>query len=321
MASIETAIFSVPTHSAHAVEKRLGWVDGRSSEAGNQNSGRIAKARVGKHVLQEGTLATLALQFDDVSSAIRSPLWDLVRTGSFSENLGGDDYGVLNDAAYWAIHVPIPFISAERGRSWLIERPTEDQLAKLAAQGSLDAVAALWMLILDSGKSKSDLKQIFTIATYIPPTLALLSLSPVGLRIARLLFARIRQQTLDNLTFDGYQLSLGHYDLAKVAGTVTGWSPGCIGPANPYTKERGRVEAEPLPSVIHDWLERSRAPMRKVRRQPAKPRWRVDLSPSAHTIERRFELEHPSVMHPRAISICKAELKDYWEHRTHVATT
>lgn len=312
MASIETAIYSVPTHSAHAVEKLLGWVDGRNSKAGRKNSGRIAKARTGKHVLPERTLARLVLCCGVVSPVTRSPLWELVRTGRFPEGLGGDDYGMLNDAAYWVIHVPIPLISAVRGRAWLVDRITEDRLVRLVAQGSLDAVAALWMLILDGGKAKSDLKRIFTIATYIPPTLALLSLSPAGLRVARLLFARIRQLTLDHLTFDGYQLSLERYDLAKVAGTVTGWSPGCVGPANPYKKIGGRAKIVPTPLAILDWIERSRAPVRKVRRQPAKPRWRADLSPSEHTTERRFELEHFSVMHPKAIGICKAELKEYW---------
>jgi len=312
MASIEMAIHSVPTHSAHAVEKLLGWVDGRNSKAGSKNSGRIAKARTGKHVLPEDTLARLTLCCRDVQPLMRSPLWELVRTGRFSEKMGADAYEILNDAAYWAIHVPIPLVSAERGRAWLIDRFTEDRLANLAAQGSLDAVAALWMLILGSSMQKSDLKQIFTIATYIPPTLALLSRSPVGLRVARLLFARIRQITLDRVVFDGYQLSLESYDLEKVAETVIGWSPGCIGPANPYTKLHGKREAAPTPELIQNWMTQSRAPLRKVRRQPAKPRWRVNLSPSAHTTESRFGLKHPCVMHPKAIDICRAELKEYW---------
>lgn len=312
MASIETAIHSVPTHSAHAVEKLLGWVDGRISKAGSKNSGRIAKARTGKHVLPENTLARLALCCSDVRPLMRSPLWELVRTGRFSGKVGADAYETLNDAVYWAIHEPFPFVPAVRGRGWLFESFTEDRLAKLSAQGSLDAVAALWMLTLDGGMQKIDLKQIFTIATYIPPTLALLSRSPVGLRVARLLFARIRQITLDSVAFDGYQLSLESYDLEKVAETVTGWSPSCIGPANPYTKLHGRRKAPPTPELIQNWMTQSRAPLRKVRRQPAKPRWRVDLSPSAHSTESRFELKHPCVMHSKAIDICRAELKEYW---------
>ena len=260
--------------------------------------------------MPEEMLRGMAKLCRGVDSVRHSPLWGLVRTGQLPCEGGDRGYGKLDDAAYWTVREPLVLTNGVRGLTWPVLHMTEDGLVRLAAQGSVDAVAALWMLLLEDSGSERDPKEILIIATYIPPAIALLSLSPVGLRVARLLFARIRQLVLDSLVYDGYQLSLERYDLAKVTETVTGWSPGCIGSANPY-KDR-RKGAEPTPSAIHDWMERSRAPLRKIRRQPAKPRWRVDLSPSAHTTERRFKLEHLSVMHANAIAISKAELKDYW---------
>lgn len=312
MTAIETAIHSVPTQSAHAVEKILGWVNARAAQAGNKNSGRIAKGRTGKHVLSEATLSRLSLCCDEVSPAIRSPIWPLMRTATLPENGAFLTYNTLNDAAYWALHTPFPLSPARRGHGWLVESFVEDALARLAAQGSLDAVAALWMLIVDSGKSTNDRKQNLVIASYIPPALALLSLSPVGLRASQLLFARIRQLTLDDLTLDGYQLSLEGYDLAKMAQSVIGWSPGCLGPANPYEKAFGSVKAAATPSVIEEWMERCRAPKRKVRKQAARPRWQADLYPSAQMFEQDRQRKHPGAPHPKSISIFQTALKDYW---------
>lgn len=309
MASIETAIACTATRRSHPVEAELGLVGPRSFKAGKKSSGRIAKARSGKHVAEEATLRRLADAFPSVRAVMNSPLWLLARTGQIPHECGDFGYGTMNEAAYWAVRVPLPLIGAVRGSSWPVHSIQEDDLVRLVAQGSLDGVAALWMLLLEDSQFLGDPRQLLTIASYIPPAITLVSRTEVGLRISRILFARMRQLALDGLTANGYQLRLERYDIERIADTVTDWTPGVIGPPNPY-KNMVRTQRVSVPLAIRDWVERSRAPLRKVRRRSARQKWRNNLEPSAHTDEVRAGFL--CVMDKTAIEIFKEELREFW---------
>jgi hypothetical protein len=223
MALAEGAVAASPTQRAHAVEKSAGWVYARKADEGEVDSRRIARARRGSLVLQAKSRNRLQACLPCISVATCPLLWELVRGRALAID---DAMATLSDQAFWCLHD-----AAIRWR--VFGRPkaplTDDDLAQLALQGTYEAVAVLWLLVTGAPSSGWPGGDKIHIARYLPPALAVLSSRPSAARVAYVLFARIRQLTLDDLFGEQGWLWLATYDLREAARSFPGAWVGRIG--------------------------------------------------------------------------------------------
>jgi hypothetical protein len=310
VAATETAIGATGADSAHALEVMHAQVGKRHGKSGTKSQGLFAKHRNGKHVASPETLAMLAKKCPGVGRVLQSPLWSLTRTGLAPPDPKHERFDTLDDVHFWSVHGCMP--PASNIRLFSLPLPlTEDVLTRVCSLGSLDAVAILWLVILDAKRVKPDSPDILEIARYLPPTLALLQRTPAGARIANLLFARVRQLLLDDLSSGGRVLALESYDLSEMAQTVVGWSPGVL---DPPTRERFLLYREKkgtLPDAAIQWVQQSLTSTQKRRRDVRRGRWGASLGPGAY-IARYDKLKPSPSWHVNAIVRLQATLGDYW---------
>ncbi len=213
MALADGAVAATSTKRANSVEVGAGWAYERRSDVGTATSGRVRLARRGARQLRASSQRTLQACFPSIAMATCPLLWDLVRKRipSIDDALAG-----LGDRAFWSLHD-----AAVRWRVFASPKDplTDEDLGRLALQGTYEAVAVLWLLVTATTSDGWPDVDKFHIARYLPPALAILSLNPSAARIAYVLFARARQLTLDALSGGEGWLWLANYDLREVART------------------------------------------------------------------------------------------------------
>jgi hypothetical protein len=323
-----------PSASSDDIEKGLGMVR-QAKETGSRriSSGRIAQSRRGDHGLHPKTLERI-LELEPDAWPVCSPIiWELVRFGRFHLLHPDLYYEAISKPVHNLLHLRTLLFGVQRLGS-LFNPVTLVQLRCLVALGTLDAVTALWKLLLEAVEEGNN--NILMIASHIPPALAMFHRRAEGKRTAILLFARMRQLILDRVKFDGEELSLSGYDLAAVAGRACTWALPDFGMLHhsalrneARTRWPGpRVEAKEtggparrglashytlpdLPGNVMEWIERERAPLRKVRSRPIKSAKWTGRAP--WPIE-AINLPHPSGASwgKYAIAQFKAELGDYF---------
>lgn len=193
--------------SAHAWEAHRFGVKKRGYGFGSKTRGSLARNLSGQVVASPRRLNEWKDGRPIVAELAESPLWLQLRS---PRQLATEDLIALEPAARIATLVNNLFVSNQRAKV------TEELVGKLAACGSIDAVAVIWSLLLEAAADGSQ-EIVWQCARHLPPALALTAQCRSVRRIALLIFARIRQLTLDGLTFDGRTLELAQYELLSVA--------------------------------------------------------------------------------------------------------
>lgn len=323
-----------PSVSSDEIEKAIGMVK-QAKDTGTRrfSSQRVAKSRRGDHGLAPETLEKILSLEPDAWPECSPIIWELLRFGRFDLQNPELYYKAISKPVHNALHLQTSFLGVRR-LGTLFNPVTFVQLRYLALLGTLDAVTALWKLLLEAVEESND--KVFMIASHIPPALAMFYRRAEGKRTAILLFARMRQLILDRVQFDGEELSLSGYDLAAVADRACTWEFPDLGMlhhsalrteartrwlgSRAEVKETGEPARRGLPAHytlpdlpgnVMEWVERERAPLRKVRSRPIKSTKWVDPAP--------WPIEAIKVPHPSgaswgkyAIAQFKAELGDYF---------
>ncbi|WP_157511115.1 hypothetical protein [Frateuria sp. Soil773] len=323
-----------PSASSDNIEVALGLVKQvRDTNKRRFSSGRVTQSRRGDHALRPETLKEVLSLEPEAWPVCSDIIWPLLRSGRF-ELLHPDlYYKGLSKPVHTVLHFKTSTFSF--GPLGAVFNPvTLGHVSCLAVLGTLDAVTALWKLLIEAIENGDH--TVLMIARHIPPALAMFYRRPEGRRTAIVLFARMRQLILDRVQVDGIELSLSNYDLAAVADGTSSWGLPSLGaphhPAFPKEAEtrslvspvEGKEAAKPvrhglpshrgppeLPKEALKWLERACAPIRKVRRRritgakwTGRAPWPIDV----------INQPHPShaAWGDYAIAQFKKELGDYF---------
>lgn len=189
--------------SAYAWEAAAYGVIKRGYGFGSKTRGSLARNLFGQVVVSQRRLDEWKDGRPVVAELAASPLWLQLRS---PRQLATEELIALEPAARMTTLVNNIFATNERAKV------TEELVGKLAACGSIDAVAVLWSLLLEAAADGSQ-EIVWQCARRLPPALALAAQCRSVRRVALLIFARIRQSTLDGLTFEGRTLELSQYDL------------------------------------------------------------------------------------------------------------
>jgi hypothetical protein len=242
--------------------------------------------------LRESTLQLVVDKLPGAMPALAPLLWSLIHGSLW---LSPALIDTLDDAAFWSMHVRpllIPF-------PMLIERMTEDRLRALTTLGSLDAVAALWCVLLAAIEDKRDTDALIA-SRYLPPAIALLSCRAETQRIAPLIFARCRQLVLDRVSAAEMRLDLFEYDLSRAARSALGWQPGLQFAATDRAREWTK---QPLAPAVAAWLADWLAPLTTHSRHGG-VKWAKACRPSADV--------HVTGMAPQALQVIRTALGGYF---------
>lgn len=322
--------------SSDDIEKYLGMVK-QAKDTGLRriSSRRIAQARRGDHALCPKTRERVLGLEPDAWPVCSPIIWELVRSGHFDLPHPDLYYKALSKPVHNLLHLRTLVFGVQRLGS-LCNPVTLVHLRCLAVLGTLDAITALWKLLLEAVEEGND--TALMIASHVPPALAMFYRRAEGKRTAILLFARMRQLILDRIQFDGVELSLSGYDLAAAADRACSWEFPDLGmlhhsalrneartrwlESRAEAKETGKPARHGLPGIdrlpdlpgkVMEWVERARAPLRKVRSRPINSAKWTGRAP--WPIE-AINLPHPSGVSwgKYAIAQFKTELGDYfWE--------
>ncbi|MFC4761756.1 hypothetical protein ACFO8R_01300 [Dyella koreensis] len=358
--AIEAISSAMPRASSEVIEDELGMVKERQDGPGRVSSGRIAKSRRGDHGLDAQVLQRL-IQLKPRAWPWCNPfIWELMRSGQLPMQDEEVRYNTFSEQVHKLLHVRTMMFGIQRVGSGSFQPVTLHHLRCLVMVGTLDAIAALWMLLIQAVAKGSD--DILVIASHIPPALAMFYRRPEGQRTAVLLFARMRQLILDRVRTDVHELSLCRYDLPAVANRAMAWTlpaleiphhsalhrkmagASTLSRAQEETIERmmsaslrkrrtgravvtekivtlaltgdvrpahrGMVGLPEVPSDVVEWIECSRAPLRRIGRRSAKvtqwvhpAQWPLALINQPHSSGVCWE--------KKAVAMFKEELGDY----------
>ncbi|MGH8109164.1 MAG: hypothetical protein ACREO1_10680 [Arenimonas sp.] len=306
VACTEDAIAHTEMISAHSLERMHGRVKYRSGESGPRNSGLTAKWRLGKHVPCQSSLLRLANQCPSIAPIGHNALWIVLRHGLHTQHDIDQSLLYLDDAAFSTVYGKLPWDRLEPITPLVIHSGKATRIG-LVMQGSFDAVAALYA-ISRKYELENEPEKAIVIASHIPPTLALFKRSAATQRLAYLIFARLRQLSLDSLRFAGKSLRLSSYDLDEALSTAPDSLP-IPNPKNPYKRPSILKHPTPIPGDLVDWILSHCAEIVKQRRQESAPRWKIGLGPAAHCA--RME-QVGQAFHETAIAQFRTTLGRYW---------
>ena len=274
VACAECVLAASGGQSPHRWEAQRYGVVSRRYNSGPKTVGSMARSRSGQFVLSVPRLSEWREDCPQVKLIADSPLWDLLRRPSGHGEALPDLKESADEKAYWSIY------------QWLhsgllrdCPLPTDEaQMQRLAACGTLDGIVGLWVLILRA-LARKETKTALTGGRYLPPALALLACSAAGQRVAHLLFARIRQQTLDALRRGGTALSLRDYDFPAAVISASG-----IELLNVQRDPRFNRYGNKIASVsqaTRAWILEHRAELRRFN-DNSWPPWQHGLGPRTH---------------------------------------
>ena len=219
--AIEAISDRMSVSSSYAIEDRLGLVKKREGSTGTQTTGAISKSRKGDKGLDPPLLQKL-MDLDSAALPWCSALiWELIRSGDLQ--LGSEQrYRTFSERVCNILHVRTLVFGIQRIGDVYFRPVTLHHLRCLVTIGTLDAITALWMLLIQARDEGAG--NVLVIASHIPPALALFHCRPEGRRTAILLFARMRQLILDKVQSDAFELSLCRYSLTNAASESISWT-------------------------------------------------------------------------------------------------
>lgn len=216
VACADALLFHDQAKSSYAWEAATFGAVLRDGFSGPKTHGTLARNQSGQVVFSQPRLEELSRTRLGVLQSAKSILWEMLRRPR-----------VLSTEEMRALDPIVDLVVNEH--LWLLggvrrARVDEELLQRLAACGTLDAVAAMWSLLLEaeaSGKAET----AFLCARYLPVTVALLGVLPVGQRVAFLILARLRQQCLDRISWQGRRLALVDFDLMGLQASASRLPP------------------------------------------------------------------------------------------------
>jgi hypothetical protein len=301
--------------SCHQLEQNFKpkSIKSRGSIAGDQSSGLFAKHRRGDCIPLLPLRQEIGRAYPSVQRIDDSILWYFLCNGAMPDDDFYRHVEKLEDKTFWAIHAPLqPFNST--GRTLVFKRMiTNDLLYELAGQGSLDALLGLIALLLQA-KKLPDPVFAFRIGQFIPAVVTLLSVRGPFVRVGPLILARLRQLALDDVVYEGKQMSLSFYDVRRLAKNAQAWEATrkpdgmsddeYIRQLND-TMRKGKV----VRSAFVEALLPSFCP---VKRNKKAPKWRTTVTPHVITdIEAMAESD--TTFTKKALDVFEATLGAYWK--------
>jgi hypothetical protein len=273
--------------SPHAWEAERYGATPRGYGSGSKTRGTMARSRSGQHVVSFPRLDEWQQDRPGVTTTARSGVWSLLRKAALPGGSATLLLSTLETTSYWIAHRRFP-----HGRQPAIRMSAQDDVLKqLAACGSFDGIAALWALLLEA-LAHEYLAVALNCARYLPPSLALLACTVPGRRVAHVMFARMRQLTLDHVRHDGFMLALAQYDLPTVAATAAGLGHATIVQRQMFTPGLGpRVcidlpgpsgLAVEMPLATLAWIGANRADIAPCDQPHRRRIWLPKLSPFTH---------------------------------------
>lgn len=297
--------------SAHAWEAAAYGITKRGYGLGSKTRGSLARNLSGKVVVSPGRLEEWKADRPAVAQLAACPLWHQLRQ---PQQLSKEELVTLEPAVKITVLVNNIFVHNERAKV------TKELSERLAACGTLDAVSALWSLLLEAEADGAH-QVAWQCARHLPATLALAARNQSVRRVALPIFARMRQLTLDGLRLDGQTLQLSRYELLRVSDSAINLPPLRLiglnrkpqpliaGIPMPESATIGRKLMVPGASVA--WLSRNLAPEGPAGRatgQQAGRKWLTrDGKPGISPCDPRVT---PG-LHPAAITRLKEALGDW----------
>lgn len=201
--------------SAHAWEAAAYGVIKRGYGFGSKTRGSLARNLSGKVVVSQRRLDEWKVGRPLVAELAACPIWLQLR---YPRQLTTEELIALEPAVRMTLLVNNLFADNQRAKV------TENLVAQLATCGSIDAVAAVWSLLLEA-EAEGSKEIVWQCARHLPPTLALAAQCRSVRRVALPIFARIRQLTLDGLRFNERTLELSRYDLLRATDSALDLPP------------------------------------------------------------------------------------------------
>lgn len=283
VACVEAVLLADGSISPYAWEKANYGAKDRGYGSGPKTRGSMARSRSGQVVVSPGRLAQWQRGRTGVAEIANSPIWPMLRR---LERWHEAQWLAIEPASRLVLHIHVPLFGVYR------RRPIDAALlARLAACGTFDAVAALWALLLEV-QSERRAELAFQCARYLVVAISLLGATPVGSRVALPIFARIRQVSLDKMRWAGQMLSLSDYDLPTRCATASMLPVLCMAPEErskstievpwPIDRQRRLGRHVVVPQERLEWVDSQLPPTRSATRAPLRQKWSILLSPMRH---------------------------------------
>ncbi|WP_145985461.1 hypothetical protein [Marilutibacter maris] len=230
----------------------------------------MARSRSGQFVASRERVAEWGRAQPAVVTVARSWLWELLRCAApipatYPATWFKDHF---EETAFLGFHYYVPLMPEEFRAS-----ASESVMTQLAACRSFDAVAAIWLLLLEA--ISVDPGQALSYARYVPPALALLAQTPGGRRVALPILARMRQLTLDHIYDAERHLKLEDCDLPS----MTESAPEVTGVRIEVLRGRRRLA---VPDATRNWIEANLGNVGEGGRAPTVRPWSSQRSPLNH---------------------------------------
>lgn len=215
VACADALLMSDGCASAHAWEAGEYGLIKRGYGFGSKTRGSLARNLSGKVVVSHSRLEEWKAGRPAVAALAACPLWLQLR---HPRQLTTDELIAQEPTTRMTMHINNFFAPNRRAKV------TEELIGQLATCGTLDAVAALWSLLLEA-KAEDSHEIAWQCARHMPPALALAAQNRPVRRVALPIFARIRQLALDALNFNGQKLQLSRYELLRVSESAVDLPP------------------------------------------------------------------------------------------------
>jgi hypothetical protein len=233
VACVEAVLAHDGVSTSHSWEASRYGFKKRIYDSGPKTRGSMQRNRSGEVVVSFARLAEWEEGRPSVSEIKSSILWSQLRRPRVMVEA---EWRELEGLSRLATHSSAPLFGLARN-----QKRERTVLNHLAACGTFDAIAALWSLYLES-VADEDMEFAFQCARYALPALGLLAGTPVGERIALLLFARLRQRWLDDVRWNGQMLSLNSCDLPAMRESALYLSPLEIGARSLFSNRTRSIQ-------------------------------------------------------------------------------
>jgi hypothetical protein len=305
-ASVDALLFLEGKSSSYAFEKAVYGTFKPEFALGRKTIGTMVRNRSGMVVVSPRRLAEWEARQPAIVFIARSILWEMLRRPRV---LTFEELFAMEPVTQKAVIAFMYMLPAYNRR-----RSDESLFLTTCACAHLDSIAALWCFLLEAADA-GNTQLAFTCARYLPPAVALVGAQPFGRRIAALIFARLRQECLDQIRYDGYSLDLAGYDVESLFDSAEQlpalelhrprWLKSTVSVKWPVTTRQASSMDVLVSAERAMWIQSHLAPIRRSRGRRLV--WRKDVSPT-HRLEASSESGRFS---PAAIARFRETLREF----------
>lgn len=272
----------------------------RAAGSGGKTRGTMGRSRSGERIARKARVAHWErLHPKEVRPVSESLLWEALRMGT--------------SPTEWRKRVAAPmsrtvFLSLGPLKNAFVRPVTEPMVQEVAGWGSCEAVAILLLLLMEE-RQKGALANALLCAQYLPATIALLSRTPGGRKIALPVLAMLRHRHLDALQVGGNSLDLAHCDPFSIAASADGMQAVELA-LSPHFRSSGHENCRsPIAPRILEWLTQHRVEL--TPRKTRSSKWQYGLGPSTHPFGPHHE-QSPNKLHPAGQGRLREALDVYY---------